>query len=220
MFLDLTSTRTYYHGNCMLGRGNWLKGLLDSYFKWWLLAGRQQTRATTHKIAVAIYGMLGRNSCAIESASMLTSFVDIQMLNMDKTPCPTSMALHCASLILVSSECPFNAYEHTACRRALRTYSKCPEYGGKPRHSRVWLGRSGESHVTANSTQCARRSVSQGTRQCGTTIHWPHSQILAQERQPGSKALQFSCACEVLYKTLWQHNQHSWSTNSYTQYTT
>ena len=103
----------------------------DSYFKWWLFAGRQQTRATTHKIAVAIYGMLGRNSCAIESASMLTSFVDIQMLNMDKTPCPTSMALHCASLILVSSECPFNAYEHTACRRALRTYSKCPEYGGK-----------------------------------------------------------------------------------------
>lgn len=137
MFLDLTSTRTYYHGNCMLRRGNWLKGLFDSYFKWWLLAGRQQTRATTHKIAVAIYGMLGRNSCAIKSASMLTSFVDIQMLNMDKTPCPTSMALHCASLILVSSECPFNAYEHTACRRALRTYSKCPEYGGKARHSRV-----------------------------------------------------------------------------------
>ena len=40
-------------------------------------------------------------------------------------------------LILVSSECPLNAYEHTACRRALRTYSKCPEYGGKARHSRV-----------------------------------------------------------------------------------
>ena len=32
-------------------------------------------------------------------------------------PCPTSMALPYASLILVSSECPFNAYEHTACRQ-------------------------------------------------------------------------------------------------------